>query len=167
MEFEKSNGKAKLIAACVVIAAVAIIYLVTAMKAKSTTPEMATTSDTTTSTPAARSSSTTTTPTANSSSSSYKDGTYTASGSYRTPETVETINVTLTVKDNVVSDASIQQSPQDRESVEYQAAFKENYKSYVVGKKISDIQLSRVSGSSLTSSGFNTALEQIKTQAQS
>jgi len=37
----------------------------------------------------------------------------------------------------------------------------------VIGKNIADVQLSRVSGSSLTPEGFNNALATIKSQAQS
>jgi hypothetical protein len=36
----------------------------------------------------------------------------------------------------------------------------------VVGKKLDDIKVSKVAGSSLTSGGFNQAVADIKTQAQ-
>ena len=41
-----------------------------------------------------------------------------------------------------------------------------NVKTLVVGKKITDVKLDKVSGSSLTPKGFNDALEQIKTLAK-
>ena len=44
--------------------------------------------------------------------------------------------------------------------------FIDGYKSLVVGKDISSISLNRVSGSSLTSQGFNSAIQKIKSQAQ-
>lgn len=97
---------------------------------------------------------------------SYKDGTYTASGSYRTPASIETIQVSLTISGGTVSKASVQQNPTNQDSAAYQEAFQQSYQPYVVGKKLSDIYLSRVSGSSLTSIGFNQALDQIKSQAQ-
>jgi hypothetical protein len=42
-----------------------------------------------------------------------------------------------------------------------------DYKQYVVGKKIDEVQLTKVSGSSLTPQGFNDALAKIKAEAKS
>lgn len=159
-----SNNKAKIIAACVVIAAIAIIYIMAAVLAKDTDTAASATSGTAVSEAAPE---TAADSTAAAASGSYRDGTYSASGSYRTPETTETIDVTLTVKDGVVTASSVRQTPQDRQSEEYQASFRNNYKPLVVGKSLDEINLSRVSGSSLTSIGFNKALEQIKTDAES
>ncbi len=105
--------------------------------------------------------------TSTNSSSTYKDGTYTASGSYQTPGGQESIGVTLTIKGNVVTSTTLQQSANNRDTKEYQAQFASGYKSKVVGKALNSISLSRVSGSSLTSQGFNNALDQIKSQAAS
>ncbi len=96
----------------------------------------------------------------------YKDGTYTADGSYNTPTSTEVISVTLTIKNDVITDSSITNNPQARESQQYQSKFISGYKSLVVGKKISEVNLGRVSGSSLTPIGFNTALAKIKSQAK-
>lgn len=99
--------------------------------------------------------------------SGYKDGTYTATGSYRTPEGSEQVTVTLSLKDGVVTDSSTTfAAAQAHESKQYQSQFSSGYKQYVVGKNIDEVSLSRVSGSSLTPKGFNAALEQIKTQAK-
>jgi uncharacterized protein with FMN-binding domain len=100
------------------------------------------------------------------SNNSYKDGTYSASGSYTTPETQEEIKVTVTLKDGKVSDVSASTDPQARESQEWQSRFLSGYKQLVVGKSIDSIKLSRVSGSSLTSGGFNKAINTIKQQAK-
>lgn len=108
----------------------------------------------------------TTTGTTQTQSSKYKDGTYTATGSYRTPETTEDITVTLTLKDDVVTDVSFTSTQRVHETAQYQAQFASGYKQFVVGKNIDDVSVSRVSGSSLTSGGFMSALGQIKTQAQ-
>jgi uncharacterized protein with FMN-binding domain len=97
--------------------------------------------------------------------SSYKDGTYSATGSYRTPETTESLAVSLTLKQGVVTDANVSGKPQAHETEEYQAQFLSGYKPLVVGKKLNDINLSNVSGSSLTPKGFNDAVSKIKTQA--
>jgi uncharacterized protein with FMN-binding domain len=95
----------------------------------------------------------------------YKDGTYTASADYATPESIESITVTVTIKSGAVANTLASASSHNRDSREYTSMFMQNYKSLVVGKSISDISLSRVSGSSLTSQGFNDAIAQIKNQA--
>ena len=98
--------------------------------------------------------------------SGYKDGTYTASTNYPVRGSIENISVTLTVKDGVVSTASISQSGSDPESRRYQSRFASAYKQYVIGKSITSLNLSRISGASLTTSGFNSALAQIKSEAK-
>lgn len=95
----------------------------------------------------------------------YKDGTYTADGSYQTPETVESISVTLTLADGVVTDVEVTGDPQARETEQYQGQFIDGIADEVVGKNIDDLDVSRVAGSSLTSGGFNQALASIKEQA--
>ncbi|MBN9189473.1 hypothetical protein [Microbacterium sp.] len=95
----------------------------------------------------------------------YKDGTYTAEGSYQTPESVETISVTVTLKDDVVTDVSINGSPTRAESQQYQAQFVGGISDAVVGKNIDTLSVSRVAGSSLTSGGFNKAIDEIKSEA--
>ncbi|WP_311259758.1 hypothetical protein [Microbacterium sp. WCS2018Hpa-9] len=95
----------------------------------------------------------------------YTDGTYTADGSYQTPETVETISVTLTVADGLVTDVEVTGDPQARESEQYQGEFIGGIADEVVGKSLDEIEVSRVAGSSLTSGGFNEAVESIKEQA--
>lgn len=96
----------------------------------------------------------------------YKDGTYTQKGDYITPGGRESITLTVTLKDGVVTDSSIENVANNRDSREYQAEFADNYKSKVVGKPVAEISLSRVAGSSLTSNGFNDALEQIRNSAK-
>nr|WP_201470284.1 hypothetical protein [Microbacterium hydrocarbonoxydans] len=105
------------------------------------------------------------TSTGSSASGEYADGTYTADGSYQTPETVEEISVTLTIADGVVSEVEVTGDPQARESEQYQGQFIEGISDEVVGKSLDEIEVSRVAGSSLTSGGFNEAVESIKEQA--
>lgn len=95
----------------------------------------------------------------------YADGTYTATGSYATPESVETISVTLTVADDVVTAVSVSGDPQARESQQYQSQFIGGISDAVVGVDLDELSVTRVAGSSLTSGGFNEALAQIKTDA--
>ncbi|GAA2584247.1 hypothetical protein [Microbacterium binotii] len=101
-----------------------------------------------------------------SSSGAYKDGTYTASGSYQTPESVEEISVTVTLADDVITSVEVTGDPQARESQQYQSQFIGGISDVVVGKDIDEISVSRVAGSSLTSGGFNKAIEEIKTEAK-
>lgn len=100
-------------------------------------------------------------------SGSYADGTYTADGTYATPESVETITVTVTLEDDVVTAVDVTGDPQKRESEQYQGEFIGGIAAVVVGQDIDDIQVSRVAGSSLTSAGFNEAIETIKSEAAS
>ena len=105
------------------------------------------------------------TSTGSASSGEYSDGTYTADGSYQTPETVEEITVTLTIADGVVSEVEVTGDPQARESEQYQGQFIEGISDEVVGKSLDEIDVSKVAGSSLTSGGFNKAVDAIKEQA--
>lgn len=95
----------------------------------------------------------------------YKDGTYSATGTYATPESKETVGVTATLANGAITDVSLSQNPTRGESREYQQKFISGYKSLVIGKKIDGLSLSRVAGSSLTSNGFNAALDEIRADA--
>lgn len=128
---------------------------------KTTTPSTDTTTNTTTpSTP-----DTTSAPAADT--QAYTDGTYAATGSYTSPGGTEAIKISITIQADTVTATSAQGLANDRDAEVYQQSFIEGYKSLVIGKKLDSISLSRVSGSSLTSRGFNNALNQIKDQAQS
>jgi hypothetical protein len=100
-----------------------------------------------------------------SSSSTYADGTYTAEGSYATPESVETIVVTVTLENDIITAVDVTGDPQKRESEEYQGRFIGGIADVVVGQDIDQISVSRVAGSSLTSGGFNQAIDTIKSDA--
>lgn len=100
------------------------------------------------------------------SSSKYADGTYTAEGSYSPqPGLIEKVSVTLTLVDDVIEDVEVTGNPQKPESERYQGEFIGGISDEVVGKSIDDISVSRVAGSSLTSGGFNQAVETIKAEA--
>lgn len=99
-----------------------------------------------------------------SSTKSYKNGSYSADGSYRTPGGTETINVDVTLADDKITSVTVTGNG-DGDSARYQSQFEEGIAAVVVGKDIDDLQVSRVSGSSLTSTGFNNAIETIKQQA--
>lgn len=97
--------------------------------------------------------------------SKYKDGTYSATGTYRTPENEEQITVSITLANDTVTAANATIDATNPDSKRYQAMFLAGYKQLVVGKSIDGLNLSQVSGSSLTSAGFNDALTQIKARA--
>lgn len=95
----------------------------------------------------------------------YTDGTYTAEGSYSTPESVEKITVTVAVADDIVTSVKVTGNPTRRESEQYQGQFIGGISDEVVGKNLDEVSVSRVAGSSLTSGGFNQAIEEIRSEA--
>jgi len=128
-------------------------------------PAGTTTSNVTT-TPDTQTGNTNTAATSATSSGNYKDGTYTTTSSYFVPSGNESIRVSVTLKDGTVSDVAIQNSESDQDSAAFQEDFAANYKSHVVGKKISGLQLNIIAGASETTSGFNEALNQIASKAR-
>lgn len=98
---------------------------------------------------------------------SYKDGVYTAVGDYTSPGGAEEIGVTLTLTNGVITDSSVEVKATRPTSKMKQEDFAAHYKEFVAGKNIDEVELTKVSGSSLSPKGFNDALEKIKTQAQS
>lgn len=96
----------------------------------------------------------------------YKDGTYTATGTYMSPGGEDKIAITLTIKNDIVTDTSAVEMAGDPRSKQYEGMFISGYKQYVVGKNIASLSLTKVSGSSLTPKGFNDALAKIKAQAK-
>jgi uncharacterized protein with FMN-binding domain len=103
--------------------------------------------------------------TGSSSGGAYADGTYSAEGSYATPESVETIDVTITLQNDVITAVEVTGDPKAAESRRYQSEFIGGISDAVVGQSIDDVSVSRVAGSSLTSGGFNEALQAIKSDA--
>lgn len=97
---------------------------------------------------------------------SYKDGIYSALGNYFSPGGEEQISVQLTLKNDFVVDAKVESKAFRPNSIKFQGLFISGFKSFVVGKKIDEINLTKVSGSSLTPKGFNDALAKIKLQAK-
>lgn len=116
--------------------------------------------------PVASSSSVSSNETTSVSSASFKDGTYSATGSYQTPGGRESIDVTVTLSSGTITEANVIQNATSGEAEEYQGAFVSNFKSQVVGKKINEVSLARVAGSSLTPIGFNNAIDDIESKAK-
>ncbi len=97
----------------------------------------------------------------------YKDGTYTATGNYVSPGGAEELGVQVTLKDGIITDAEVDSKATRPNSVKFQGLFVSGYQPLVVGKNIDEVQLTKVSGSSLAPGGFNEALSEIKEQARS
>jgi major membrane immunogen (membrane-anchored lipoprotein) len=95
----------------------------------------------------------------------YADGDYSAEGSYSNPGGESTVKVDLTITDGTVSDVTVTPEAKNGTSKQYQEKFAGGVSGEVVGKSLDDILVSKVAGSSLTSGGFNKAIEQIKTDA--
>jgi hypothetical protein len=96
----------------------------------------------------------------------YRDGTYSLTVSYSSPGGEDQIAVSLTLKNDIVTNVSVTPLAGDRTSERYQSRFISNYKQFVIGKNIATLFLSNVSGSSLTTKAFNNALAQIKVKAK-
>ncbi|WP_427171440.1 FMN-binding protein [Arthrobacter sp. 92] len=103
---------------------------------------------------------------ATASAAGYKDGIYSADGSYLSPGGPQTVGVQLTLANGTVSDVTITPHPTDPNTREYQGEFAAGIKDQVVGKKLDELNVSKVAGSSLTGGGFNEAVAKIKAQAK-
>lgn len=105
-------------------------------------------------------------PVASTGASTYKDGTYSSDGTYTSPNGQETVGVELTLAADKVSAVNITVHPSNPNTKKFQGEFASGIAAQIVGKDIDDLNVSKVAGSSLTSGGFNEAVEQIKSQAK-
>jgi uncharacterized protein with FMN-binding domain len=95
----------------------------------------------------------------------YVDGEYSASGSYVSPNGEETIDVTLSLEAGTVTAVEVTPNPTNPNTEMFQGQFASGIAAQVVGKSIDELNVDKVAGSSLTSGGFNDAIEQIKADA--
>jgi uncharacterized protein with FMN-binding domain len=165
MDQQPTTSNKKIIAVVGLLVIVAVIGIGAAVASNSSKPTVSQSTATPTASSQVAGDSTAAGP--SSAASAYKDGTYSATGSYDTPGGPESIGVSLTVKNGAVADSTVTSNARDADSTRYQSMFMSAYKPQVVGKSLDSISLSRVSGSSLTSGGFNDAVAQIKSQAKS
>ncbi len=159
MDQSKTPNKA-IIGLVVIVLLVVAATAVVIVSGNSASKETTTDATASTSPEASTSSSPTTTATGG-----FKNGTYSTTGSYQTPGGQESILVKVTLADGVITDATVTQEGKTGEAQEYQSKFVSGYKSQVIGKKINEVNLSRVAGSSLTPIGFNDAIDEIEKQA--
>lgn len=100
-------------------------------------------------------------------SGTYTAGTYDAEGSYSTPGGEQSIDVEVTIEaDGTITDVEVTPEATSGNSATFQEEFADGIADQVVGKKIDELDVSKVSGSSLTSGGFNAAIEEILAEAQ-
>jgi uncharacterized protein with FMN-binding domain len=105
--------------------------------------------------------------TTTSSNATYKDGSYTAPGTYASPGGTEHISVTLTLAKNVITAMKVITVKADPTATGYEQLFEGGIAAATVGKNINTLNIGVVAGSSLTSMGFNNALATIKADAKS
>lgn len=95
----------------------------------------------------------------------YTDGTYQAEGEYVSPGGPESVGVSITLAGDVVTEVTVTPRATAGNAAQYQGQFASGIAAEVVGKDIDALAVSRVAGSSLTSGGFNRAVEAIKADA--
>ncbi|MBD8044273.1 FMN-binding protein [Arthrobacter sp. Sa2BUA2] len=98
----------------------------------------------------------------------YADGEYTGTGTYIPPSNQqEEVTVKVTLSGGTVTALEVTPSGNNPTSKRYQAEFTDGIQEQVVGKPLDSLDVGKVAGSSLTSQGFNKALEMVKGEAAS
>jgi len=95
----------------------------------------------------------------------YSDGTYSDTENYQSPNGTETIDVSITLKGDVITAVEVVGRGDNPDSKHYQDEFIGGISAAVVGQDIDSISVSKVAGSSLTSGGFNKAVDAVKAEA--
>jgi uncharacterized protein with FMN-binding domain len=96
--------------------------------------------------------------------STYADGEYTATGFYG--GLPSSITVTLTLDDDIIIAVEVTPHATNETSLDLQRRFAEAVPAVVVGKRIDEVNVGRLAGSSGTPEGFNAAIEQISAKAE-
>ncbi|GAA2979452.1 hypothetical protein GCM10010460_13640 [Microbacterium terrae] len=97
--------------------------------------------------------------------SDYQDGSYDATGWYGSLPSHH--DVTLTLRDDAVTEVQITTPADDPVSLEYQQRFAAALPGEIIGRDIDTLQIDRLAGASGCSEGFMDALAKIKNAAQS
>lgn len=97
-----------------------------------------------------------------------EDGkTFEVEGQYVSPGGPETIGITLMLDGEIITDSVVEVHAENPISNRKQTDFAAAHKELVVGKNINEIALDKVAGASLTTKGYNEAIEKIKAQLSS
>lgn len=162
----EQKSKVKLVTTVIAVLVIAgVVLLADHLKSQDASTNTLSSTTTTTSNNSTDTASTGSTSTATST-GTVKDGTYSATSSYSVPHGTEQIQVSVTLKDGIITDSSIQNSESDFDSRQYQEGFTAEYKVKVVGKKISGLHVGVIAGASDTTEGFNKALSVIASKAE-
>ena len=98
--------------------------------------------------------------------SNYKDGTYNVTTDYMSPGGKDSLGVTVTLSGNKINQIEVKPMAGDGTSAKYQQNFARGISSVAIGQSIDTFQVGVVSGASLASNAFNSALAQVKAQAK-
>jgi uncharacterized protein with FMN-binding domain len=98
-------------------------------------------------------------------SAEYADGSYSAEGEYVSPAGPSTVLVEITIQNDSIAAVTVTPEQTDPTAKGFQTQFANGIADVIVGRDIDILDVSRVGGSSLTSGGFNDALEKIKAEA--
>ena len=99
-------------------------------------------------------------------SATFKDGDYTEEETYANPGGESKVKVELKLAGNKISDVTVTPMAENATSKQYQQKFASGIAGEVVGKSLDELNVSKVAGSSLTSIGFNAAIDAIKADAK-
>jgi uncharacterized protein with FMN-binding domain len=94
----------------------------------------------------------------------YADGQYEAVGSYGSGPS--SIGVSLMLDNGIVTAVRVIPNATDKTSLDYQKRFAEAVPAVVVGRRIDELNVGKIAGSSGTPDGFNNAVTKIKAAAQ-
>ncbi|MCU1475261.1 FMN-binding protein [Amnibacterium sp.] len=95
----------------------------------------------------------------------FKDGTYSDLGRYTSPGGASAVAVTLTLKQGVVTALEVVPKAENPTASGYESRFASGVGGTVIGKPITALNVTVVSGSSLTSQGFDAAIAAIEAKA--
>ncbi len=162
---EDTQGPNKAVIGIIVVVLLAVVGGGTFYLVQQNNSPASSGSTTTTDTTSSSASATSSTDANSTSSGTYTDGSYDAEANFQTPDGVDAITVNVTLKDGIITSVNADTQSNSRESQQYDDAFLARYQGEVEGKTIDEVQLRRVAGASLTSNGFNDALDEIRQNA--
>jgi uncharacterized protein with FMN-binding domain len=94
----------------------------------------------------------------------YADGVYTATGYYGSLPS--SITVAVTMVDDVITAVDVTPHATNPTSLDLQRRFAAEVPAVVVGKRIDEVNVGRLAGSSSTPDGFNAAIQQVEDEAR-
>ena len=95
----------------------------------------------------------------------YRNGLYSAVGHYATPGGNESIGVTVAVVNQQITGVDVKVEATSPTARQFQEQFRTRILPAIISKDLASAKVSRVAGASLTSVGFNDALQRIRAAA--